>query len=231
MQEEAFVSERSIVEKQIRGRSKPYFQDIIYEPLKFSVSFAFEDTWDDEKIRFVARWLGNQEYYKPMYFTDNIHRWYYCIAVENSSLIHNCLKEGYITLNFRCNDAYTYTPVQETDVYDYSDNPVEGTPYVFLNTGDVKCEPIIYIEKVGNGSISITNNSNGAQTLEIDNLLDGENLIINCEREDIVTDQVGIYRFKDHNGVFLDMLRGKNNLVIKGNFKMKWKYDFKTLQG
>ena len=50
MQEEPLVASRSIEEVSIRGRDRPYFQDIKKEPLQFKVSFAFEDVWDTQKF-------------------------------------------------------------------------------------------------------------------------------------------------------------------------------------
>ncbi|WP_345595194.1 phage tail domain-containing protein, partial [Paenibacillus vulneris] len=61
--EEPFLSEREISEIKVRGNDKPYFQEVIRSPLEFSLTFAFEDYYDEKKIREIARWL-DQPYYK-----------------------------------------------------------------------------------------------------------------------------------------------------------------------
>src|SRR5690606_4744689 len=126
---EPFSYSRSIIEKQIRGRSKPYYMGIKKQPLVFTVNFAFEDTWDDEKIIEIKRWLTEQDYYKPLFFSDDINstgveRIYYAIVVDDPELVHNCLKQGYVTLTFRCNDAYAYSPIY-TKEYEWDEVPLE----------------------------------------------------------------------------------------------------------
>ncbi len=32
------------------------------------------------------------------------------MVVDDPVLVHNCLSQGYVNLNFRCNDAYAYSP-------------------------------------------------------------------------------------------------------------------------
>lgn len=124
MQEEPFAYSRSIMEDKIRGRSKPYFKGIKKEPLSFTVNFAFEDTWDEEKIKEIKRWLTEQDYYKPLYFSEDVERIYYALVVDDPVLIHNCLKQGYVTLTFRCNDAYAYSPVYTSREYYWDESPV-----------------------------------------------------------------------------------------------------------
>jgi phage-related protein len=107
--EEPFLPQRKIEEISIRGKDKPYFQEVRLEPLSFELSFAFEDTYDEKKIREVARWLC-QPYYQPFYTIDNPDRIFYCMVEGDSKLIHNGLKQGYITLTMRCDSPYSYSP-------------------------------------------------------------------------------------------------------------------------
>lgn len=109
MFEEPFLPTRQIEEIKVRGRDKPYFQEVRLEPLSFNLSFAFEYGYDEAKIREVARWLC-QSYYQPFYTIDNPDRIFYCMIEGDSSLIHNGLKQGYITLTMRCDSPYSYSP-------------------------------------------------------------------------------------------------------------------------
>jgi phage-related protein len=109
MFEEPFLPTRQISEVSVRGRDKPYFQEVRLEPLSFELSFAFEYGYDEKKIREVARWLC-QPYYQPFYTIDNPDRIFYCMVDGDSRLIHNGLKQGYITLTMRCDSPYSYSP-------------------------------------------------------------------------------------------------------------------------
>lgn len=136
---ETFVATRKINEISVRGNDKPYFQGVEREPLEFSLTFAFADTYDSAKIREVARWL-DQDYYKPFYTTDNPERIYYCILESSSELVHNGLKQGYITLKMRCDSPFSYSPEYVSDIYDFNNSPIlvkEDTQENF-QTGEIR---------------------------------------------------------------------------------------------
>ncbi|MGM1044897.1 MAG: phage tail domain-containing protein [Bacillota bacterium] len=121
MQEEPLAATRSIEEVSVRGRDKPYFQGTKKEPLKFSVSFAFEDTWDTNKLREVTRWLTEHDYYQELYFTNDLgrnpERIFYALFIDDPVLVHNGLQQGYVRLNVRCDSPYSYTPMMTSRLY------------------------------------------------------------------------------------------------------------------
>ena len=143
MYEENLSPNKTINEIKIRGRSKPYHQNIEYEPLEFSVSFAFLDTWDKTKLRQVTNWLCNQSYYKPLYFSDDLDeennptRIYYAMVHEDSTLVHNGLSQGYVNITFRCNDAFKYSPVYTTDELTFNSNIITETTIADFYLGDI----------------------------------------------------------------------------------------------
>lgn len=128
MQEEVLAPTRSIDEVSIKGRDKPYFQQIKKEPLEFSITAAFDEHWDTKRIREVARWLTEQPYYQELYFTNDFgrqpERIYYALVVSQPNLIHNCLQQGYISLNFRCDSPYSYSPVYTSNEYQWNEAPL-----------------------------------------------------------------------------------------------------------
>jgi len=227
--EESFLSERKIEEVTIRGREKPYFQGVTRSPLILSLSFAFKDTYNEQKIREVARWL-DQNYYKPFYTVDAPNRIWYCVLNSSPKLLHNGLKQGYIDLEFRCDSPYTYTPIVESVVYDMSENTTSGTEITFINNGDVNCKPEIWIQKVGVGDFSIVNHTTGKEFKFI-GLADGEEVKVNCENHIITTSLPATYRYNSFNNNYLDFVRGINHLTVKGKAKFQFRYYFKTLQG
>ena len=131
MQEEILFPSREIVEEKVKGNDRPYFMDIETEPLRFSVSFAFEETWNTSKIREVTRWLTQHDYYQELYFSNEeglgAERIFYAMVVDESTLVHNCLKEGYINLTFRCDSPYTYSPIMTSRLYTWDYKPAETT--------------------------------------------------------------------------------------------------------
>jgi phage-related protein len=228
MYEETFLSRRSILETNVRGNPKPYFNGVQYEPLTLKLTFAFKDTWDDNLIRKTARWL-NQSYYKPLFFSDNIDRIFYCIPVDDVALIHNGLKQGYLTLTMRCDSHYTYTRVM-SDTFDYSSNTTGTESFGFMNGGDVELYPEIWITKVGNGDITIKNITNGGQLFGFTGLIDGEIVYIDNERQYIETSVPNTYRYSAFNNNYMELVVGLNTLQITGAAKLDFRYQYKTLQ-
>lgn len=127
MQEESFAASREIVEDAIKTKDKPYFQQIKQSPLKFTVSFAFEEAWDTQKLRNVVTWLTSPSYYEELYFTNDLatgpERLYYALVVDDATLVHNCLSQGYVKLTFRCDSPYAYSPILATDEYIMDSQP------------------------------------------------------------------------------------------------------------
>lgn len=114
MFDENFLAGKKIIETKIAGNEKPYFLGVEHDPLEFDLTFAFEYSYDEKRIREVAKWL-NQSYYKPFYTVDNPNRVYYCMMEGDSRLIHDGAKRGYIKLKFRCDSPYSYQAITNKD--------------------------------------------------------------------------------------------------------------------
>lgn len=218
--EENFLPSRSIIETKVSNRLKPYFNRVESKPLEFTLNFFIEEWKDRDGIRQVARWLF-QDYYKPLIFESNPDRIFYAMVQGDSTLLHNGRKEGYVRLNIRCNSPYSYshpTIIEDIDSADLSTN--------VLNSGDLPVFPKFWITKTtSNGNISITHEDTG-ETLTIKNLVKGEEVYINNEDEELISDMemLGVYHFDDHNEVFLQFLEGANHLILNGDFKLAIEY-------
>lgn len=224
---EPFLAKRDIKEITTRFNPKPYFQNINYEPLTFSLSFGILDTWDDNKLREIARWLA-QDYYQPLYFEEDTNKIYYCVAMDTIDIIHNGLKQGYITLTFRCDAPWAYTQFYTTPVYDYSNNTTTANLSI-TNSGDLLLYPELWITKVGNGDVSIINQTNGNQEFKFTGLADTEVVYIDNENEFISSSLADTYRYSNFNNNYLELVVGVNNLVITGKCKLQFRYRFKLL--
>lgn len=227
MLEEQLMSEQSITEEKIRHNDTPYFIGVERSPFSVEFSFAFEDNFDEEKLRVITNWLGNQPYYKELYFSNNIDRRYFVIYNESPKLIHNALEQGYITINMRSISPYTYSPVIAGGQYDLSVNSGNGSEIMIQNLGNMNTAPVIEIEKVGNGEIEIINYSNSENSnFRLTSLVDREKVIIDCEKEDISSDIPLTYHFDHVYGRYPSFVRGLNLLKVKGNCKITFKYRY-----
>ena len=236
---EPFLAPRTIKETQIRGRS-PYFQEVERQNLSFSVTFAFRSGWDTkEKLREVARWLDS-DYYKPLIFYDDLipngeEVIYYSILSDAPQIVHNGRNEGYLTLQFKTNSSYGFSPIylsQNTRISGYFLSPWQPTPIPknieFINDGDINIKPIIFVKTLLK-DFSIVNLSNG-QILKFTGLELNETLEIDTDLETI-TSSLGSTTYRINNmtsdSTFLSMERGVNVLQCLGNFEFQIKYEFK----
>ncbi len=111
----------------IRGNDKSYFIDTKRNSLAINLEFAFEDTWDDDAIRTVARLFANQTYYQEFYTTSNTSRRWRCLYVGSPTLLHNGLSQGYVKMQLKCDSAYSYSPQYLSDVIKTSTQDICAT--------------------------------------------------------------------------------------------------------
>lgn len=141
--------------------SKNYLQFVERAPIQFSLEFYLDDKWSDENLIKISRWLC-QDTYKPMIFSEAPQRIYDCIAVNDASYVHNCLKDGYVQMTFECKDCYSHSAVLGTDEdYDISSG---NKTITIQNLGSMDTYPELWISKIGNGALSITNHSDNDNT-------------------------------------------------------------------
>lgn len=224
MFDEQFVATREINETKVRGNDTPLFHGIDEEPLEFEMTIAFEGKYTEQDIDNVILWLF-QDNYKPLYFEDNPNRLFYAMPVGDARIVHNGLKEGYITLNMRNKSSRVVSPQQLTPTYDLSAN--SGTYNISIeNTGHLEVYPEISIKKIGAGNITITKDG---EIFEVRNLTDQEDIYINCEKEIIETDAIGVSRYDDVVGDYYDMALavGSNTFGVQGTCEITFRYTFK----
>ncbi|MNG14048.1 Phage tail protein [compost metagenome] len=126
----------------------------------------------------------------------------------------------------RCNSPFAYSPVYEKE-FDLSTNPTTGTMIQLTNSGDYDISPIIEIDKVGDGDISIVNTSKGGESITFDDLTNGEYVKVDCEVEEIETDIPGRDIYGLSNDEFISFSRGVNHIKVFGKCRLKFKYEFK----
>jgi phage-related protein len=240
---ETFMASRTINEVKIRGREKPYFFEVNKEPLSFQLSFSFKEGWDNKLIAEVERWL-DVDFYQPLSFSENFDKVYYVMPVESTELLHNGLKQGYITLTMRCDSPYSYGRDHVTPLYTcidtkggtfatpyqfIPDDKVDGTFIEIFNYGQKDILPFITIQKDGDGDIIVRNMSRANSVMTFSSLLDGETVSINGENEIIETSLPNTWRYNNFNDYYLPFFVGKNIIKVEGNCKIKFQYRYKYI--
>ncbi|MFS1518492.1 distal tail protein Dit [Bacillus sp. SCS-151] len=222
---ESFLPTREIREIQVKDNPFPFFQGFDYKPLDIPVTCYFEETYNENKIREVSRWLM-KDFYKQLIFDQQPDKIYYAMVSQDSEEIHNGLKQGYVTLTFRCDSPYSFSSIYETEMYI---NNGSGS-LQFENNGDLILKPKFIIEKTNdNGDISFLNVTNGGQEMKFTEITKGEVLTVDCSHNDIETDVPGTYRYSNHNKYFMEFGIGNNELILTGDFKYKFFYEYTFL--
>jgi predicted phage tail component-like protein len=225
IQDEPFVAEREIIETEIRGRDRPYFSGVKLHPRILDLKFVFTNGFDATSLKNVRQWLC-QTYYKPMIFSNNPDKVYYCLLHSDPRLLHNGLSQGYVSCQFRCDGPYAYSSTYIVN-YDYT----TGSPntFAFDNTGDAECMPIITIKKVtAEGAVTFDNLTDGSQ-FGFDIIGLNETVTVDCENEIITSDVVGNYRYSNLVGDFLSIPIGENSIRVTGACELVLTYQFKYL--
>lgn len=220
-----FLSNRTIKEIVVNRIDKPYYSHIQRDPISFTINFGFPDGWDDDTMIKIRKWL-NTDYYKPLIFSEDPQKIYYAMCINAPSVTHNGLKQGYVTLDFRCDSPYAYSPLMATKEYDCTQS--DTTNFILENYGDIDIYPQIYLTKIGDGNLTI-NNINGNTSMQFTGLLDQEQLYIRCEKKYIETSIPNVFRYDSLNDNYMKLVYGQNNIEVSGDCKIKFVYEFKFL--
>lgn len=160
---EPFAATTTLHKISIPRISKNYLQFTEKAPFSFTLEFYLDDVWNSENIDKIKRWLF-QDTYREMTFSQEEFKIYDVIAVGDVTLTHDSNGHGSILIQFECKNYYSHSAVQgqNTD-YDFSSG--SGTVQI-QNLGSLDCFPEIWLQKIGNGAISIINHSDNDNKLE-----------------------------------------------------------------
>ncbi|MBD2846442.1 phage tail family protein [Paenibacillus sp. IB182496] len=217
---EPFLPNTSLLEERIRGRHHVYPTGTAYDPLEFTLSLAFEEEASPERLRRLAAWLRSSRY-APLVFEDKPTHVYWCQPVKDAAFQHNGRGSGYVTVSFRCNAPWAFTPVY-TQARQFADNTVQGTDYVFENNGDAAVFPIMAVHLLEGSGFKLVNTSNKGEYFELQDLAPDEKLVIDHETKDIRSDLPQVYRYRNRTAGsrFMRMLPGANHLKIYGHIQL-----------
>ena len=232
---EVFLTDRNVISDRIQKNNSHKSQSYIYgvkrEQRKFTAEF-YCDAFTEAKKSQVAKWLDTGTF-APFYSDDNVEKIYYCTMSGSPKFVTNGT-QGIVSVDMICQDEYSYSTLK-TNTYDYSLTSGVQTATI-TNSGDVKTSPVIILTVVGvDHSVIIQNQSNYNQTLTMqtdtsgNQLLDTEIITIDCNKEIITTDRLGVLRYDNMVGNFLDFALGVNTIKVTGNCKLTFKHQNKFL--
>ncbi|MBS4207462.1 phage tail domain-containing protein [Bacillus sp. FJAT-50079] len=219
MFDETFIAERELNETRIRGSDRPALHSVEDSPIQFDMVVAFEDKFSESKIDNIIKWLF-ANHYKPLYFEGKEDRVYNCIFIGEPRIIHNGLNEGYFTLTVRCDSSNLYSPLITTNLEVITTNKT----ITVSNNGHLDTFMEISLKKNGYGNIVIESLDDGNSIFEIRDLTDLEDIYIDCEREIIETDAIGVYRYDKIIGEFPRLFLGTNRFKVTGACEIRFRY-------
>ena len=226
--DEIFIASTDIIEIKTLHRDKPYNILLKRKPLTFKTILAFSPDATQEDIASVSRWL-KIDFFSPLIFSSFPDRIYYAMPTNDIRWKHNGNSQGYLEVEWRCDDVCAFSPVYTTPTYDLTTNPT-STNIQLVNNGDLSIFPVVYVQIISGSTFSIVNNSNGGQIMSFTGLNINENIIISGQDQEIITDQPLLYRYGNMTGDYLQLVRGVNNLQVFGNIKIQFAYEFRILQ-
>lgn len=217
--EENFIANREIIETKKKGNSKPLFHSFDDTPLEFEMVIAFEEGFDDNKIDSIIRWLFVNSY-RNLYFEGKENKLFRCMPTGESKLNHNGIGQGYFNITMRCDSSNVYSPTIVTNL-----ETVVGTKTITIeNDGHFDIYPEISFKKNGVGTVTIESLDDYDNIFEVRDLTDLEDIYINCEKEIIQTDAIGIDRYDNLIGEFPRLIYGQNRFKITGDCQIQFRY-------
>ena len=215
MFEETYVASREVEETRIPNRIKPFFRKFNEEKLTFELVLAFEKQFTDTDLKNIQKWLF-QDYYQPLVFENHQNKIFNCVAVGDSSIVHNGLQEGYITVTMECDGPRVYG---EPHHLTFS----KGTRPTFTieNDGDDEVPLFISMANTDAGTFQFNRvfDDIDSYNVKVNNIQFNENIIVRSDYEQFETDRPDIFHYDDITGDLskLSIKKGINSYTFTGN--------------
>lgn len=206
----------------LKNSIKSHIQNSELEPLVFPMALYFDENLDETTIRGIKRWLS-QDDFKELVFEDDPNKVYYAKLEGTQTLSHNAISSGYLEFDFITNSPYAFS--RKIEAEGEVDSTTTYQSLSLYNEGDLTVAPKIQIviDPVDAEDVEIFNDTTGGHFLLQSNLVN-ETIIIWNEYEELETSSSLRYGYDDHNGQFITLIEGVNDLRIKGKFKYLIEY-------
>ncbi len=161
---EPLFGNRTLNEERLKYKDESYFHNIIEDGKTLTLELAFDFynnvEMTNSALRGVKRWLGGRQGFKSLWFSEDCflddngnyditkpRRIYKATVVETSNVTHFGLQEGYVTVTFKCNSGYCYSPIMRGRIWNEiaTDDPDNQPAIYFGNYADMPIKPQIQI--------------------------------------------------------------------------------------
>lgn len=225
-----FFGGQDIQEARMKNKIMPYHFGTEKEPIEFTIQISpLDKEWTPQMRNEIGKWLIHEDY-KLFQTADDLGKYYYVIATEASEFeLYN--NKGFITITFRNNSPYAWSPVYVSD-YDLSTNVTTKIIEMDnLSNINKNYRPKIEIQLVdGETNVQLKNLSNGGQIMKFEGLNPNERVSIDNENEVIQSDIPLSNPFLKFNRNFLELVYGTNQIEVTGKCKIWTKMQFPILQ-
>lgn len=219
------LGDRKIKASSFGNKTFNYINSVETSPIEFTLQIipTKDRQWTTEMFSNVCDWLIQDEY-KPFISEDDPSKVLYAIAQNNTDW-KGVMLYGYIEIEFVTNAYHAWT---KPKVVEYS---IDGNQTIFVdnlkNVGDRIYSPVISITKTKEaGDISICNQSHDGKTTLLTKINKDEHFVMNNEFHLFQSDTPKNYYGENFNGVWLDLVQGRNKLEITGDCTLEFRFQF-----
>lgn len=226
IQSDPFLPQQDLVMDESFYRDAPYYYKSKKSQLEFTLRFFREGYWSDDFKQMLLEMIDPENGDFVEFFTEqNPNKVYFIRYVGESNFYNAGSQGGYVDIRFRTDSPYSYSREYTVEVDNLNGNNNE---IIIYNDGNIDAEPLMWVTREGDGFFRIVNESIGEEFL-IENVMGGEEIYINNENGDIISslESNDVYRYDDHNEVYLRLKPGANKLTVNTGVYVKIKYRFK----
>ena len=223
--QQELLGDRKVKTATFGNKTYNYINQIETSPIEFTLQIipTQDRQWTIEMFRNVCDWLIQDEY-KPFISEDDPSKVFYAIAQGHTNW-KGVMLYGYIEIDFTTNAYHAWTLPK---VVEYN---IEGKQTIYVenlkNVSDRIYSPVIHITKTKQaGDISISNKSNNGKTTILYKINKGEDFVMNNEYHLFQTETPKNYYGESFNGVWLDLVPGRNKLEVDGDCTLEFRLQF-----
>lgn len=217
VEENYFLANKTVNSYKLKYDIHAHKTSINKEPLVIPLVLWFNGDVDEEKEQEIKRWLETDDFCKLQFDDSKYH--YNAMLNGQVKFVHDSNSDGYVELEF-----ITDSPYRFSDEITPSGQSISDTEYKTVklnNDGDIVTYPTIEIIAPGASNGIEINNITTQQRFVLSGSYTDLTINIINEYEELHTEGNFTNLYENHNGIFIGLKRGSNELQMKGQFYYK----------
>lgn len=220
--EEYFLANKSVNTFKLKNDIRSHKTSVNKEPLVIPLVLWLNGNVDEEKEQRIKEWLETDDFCRLEFDGSKYH--YNAMLQGQAKFTHDSVGDGYVELEFLTDSPYRFSDEISPNNLDEPLGYSDGKTIRLINDGNKTIYPIIEITAPGTiDGLEIYN-----KTTEQRFVLNGEytdlTMTIYNEYEELHTEGNFTDLYDNHNGVFIGLRPGRNDIQIKGRFYYKITY-------